>query len=97
MKSKSNKDSFVYKAGIRYPFSLFLMLVLSMACIGVSQDRPNILLILVDDLGYGDLTSYGATDLQSPNIDNIINGGMRFDNFYANCPVCSPTRASLQR
>ena len=52
--------------------------------------KPNILLIMADDLGYGDLSSYGAADLQSPNIDRLIQGGMRFINFYANCPVCSP-------
>jgi arylsulfatase A-like enzyme len=52
-------------------------------------------MILVDDLGYGDLSSYGANDLQTPNIDRLMTSGMRFDNFYANCPVCSPTRASL--
>jgi len=57
--------------------------------------KPNILMILVDDLGYGDLSSYGATDLKTPHIDRLISAGMRFDNFYANCPVCSPTRASL--
>jgi arylsulfatase A-like enzyme len=57
--------------------------------------KPNILMILADDLGYGDLSSYGATDLQSPNIDGLVKSGLRMDNFYANCPVCSPTRASL--
>ena len=56
---------------------------------------PNMLVILVDDLGYGDLSCYGATDLQSPQIDGLVSQGMRFDNFYANCPVCSPTRAAL--
>jgi len=56
---------------------------------------PNILMILVDDLGYGDLSSYGAEDMKTPNIDKLIASGMRFNNFYANCPVCSPTRASL--
>jgi arylsulfatase A-like enzyme len=50
---------------------------------------------MVDDLGYGDLSSYGAKDLKTPNIDRLIASGMRFDNFYVNCPVCSPTRASL--
>ena len=60
-----------------------------------AASRPNILVILVDDLGYGDLSSYGATDLRSPNIDQLVSVGMRFDRFYANCPVCSPTRASL--
>ena len=57
--------------------------------------RPNVLVILADDLGYGDLSCYGATDLKSPNIDKLIAAGMRFGNFYANCPVCSPTRAAL--
>ncbi len=57
--------------------------------------KPNVLVILVDDLGYGDLSCYGATDLKSPHIDKLVASGMRFDNFYANCPVCSPTRAAL--
>lgn len=57
--------------------------------------KPNILVILVDDLGYGDLSCYGAKDLKSPNIDRLVASGMRIDPFYANCPVCSPTRASL--
>jgi len=59
------------------------------------EGKPNILMILVDDLGYGDLSSYGATDLKTPHIDRLMTAGMRFDNFYANCPVCSPTRAAL--
>ncbi len=57
--------------------------------------QSNILVILADDLGYGDLSCYGAKDLQTPNIDNLVAAGVRFDNFYANCPVCSPTRAAL--
>lgn len=60
-----------------------------------SAGKPNILMIMVDDLGYGDLSSYGAKDLKSPCIDSLMKSGMRIDNFYANCPVCSPTRASL--
>ena len=62
-------------------------------CLGA--DQPNIVMILVDDLGYGDLSSYGANDLQTPAVDDLVHRGLRFDNFYANCPVCSPTRASL--
>jgi arylsulfatase A-like enzyme len=50
---------------------------------------------MADDLGYGDLSSYGAGDMQTPHVDALVAGGMRFDNFYANCPVCSPTRAAL--
>ena len=60
------------------------------------QERPpNILLILTDDQGYHDVSYYGTKDIKTPNIDEIATNGMRFDNFYANCPVCSPTRAAL--
>lgn len=60
-----------------------------------AADQPNILLILADDLGYGDLSCYGAADLKSPHIDALAKQGLKFTNFYANCPVCSPTRAAL--
>ena len=56
----------------------------------VAAGPPNVVVILVDDLGYGDLSSYGATDLKSPHIDMLVSRGMKFSNFYANCPVCSP-------
>jgi len=59
------------------------------------DNRPNVLIILTDDQGYHDVSYYGTTDLKTPNIDALQSDGMRFDNFYANCPVCSPTRASL--
>lgn len=58
-------------------------------------DKPNIVLIMVDDLGYGDLASYGARDMQTPHLDGLMERGLRLDQFYANCTVCSPTRASL--
>ena len=57
--------------------------------------RPNILLILTDDQGYHDVSYYGTQDIRTPHIDQLAAEGMRFDNFYANCPVCSPTRAAL--
>ncbi len=56
---------------------------------------PNIIVILVDDLGYSDLSSYGSPDIQTPHIDSLAKQGLKFTNFYANCPVCSPTRAAL--
>lgn len=58
-------------------------------------EQPNILMILTDDQGWGDVAAYGSKDLKTPAIDALIAAGMRFDNFYANCPVCSPTRAAL--
>lgn len=57
--------------------------------------KPNIVMILVDDLGYGDLSYMGAPDLKSPHLDGLAARGMKFSNFYANCPVCSPSRAAL--
>ena len=60
-----------------------------------AERPPNVIVILADDLGYGDLQSYGAKDLVTPHVDALMERGMRFDNFYANCPVCSPTRAAL--
>ncbi|TWU07732.1 sulfatase-like hydrolase/transferase [Stieleria varia] len=74
--------------------------VLALTCLhwrsgAVAAERPNVVMILADDLGYGDLSSYGATDLRSPHVDRLVSDGLRFSNFYANCPVCSPTRASL--
>ena len=60
-----------------------------------AEDRPNVVVILADDLGYGDLSCFGARDLRTPNIDRLIRSGMKFRRFYANCSVCSPTRAAL--
>ena len=60
-----------------------------------AEKQPNIIFMFADDLGYGDLSSYGARDMRTPHIDGLMQAGMRFDNFYANCPVCSPTRAAL--
>ena len=62
---------------------------------GEIQEKPNVIVIMADDLGNGDLSFCGAEDLQSPNIDALFKSGMRFDFAYANCPVCSPSRASL--
>lgn len=57
---------------------------------------PNVILIIADDLGYSDLGSYGSDFYESPNIDKLANNAARFTNGYANCPVCSPSRASFQ-
>ncbi len=60
-----------------------------------STRRPNIVLILVDDLGWADLACYGSDLHQTPNVDALANRGMRFTDAYASAPVCSPTRAAL--
>jgi arylsulfatase A-like enzyme len=60
------------------------------------NSRPNVVLILVDDMGLHDLSVEGSTFYQSPHIDKLAHGGMRFTQGYANCRVCSPSRASIQ-
>lgn len=57
--------------------------------------RPNIVIILSDDQGYGDVGCYGAQDVKTPHLDRLAQSGVRFTSFYANAPMCSPTRASL--
>ena len=60
-----------------------------------AQERPNVVLIVADDLGYGDLGSYGAPDIRTPNLDRLARDGARLTQFYANASVCTPTRAAL--
>ena len=63
----------------------------------VAQDakRPNVLIIVADDLGYGDLGFQGGKDVPTPNLDGLARTGTRCTNGYVSCPVCSPTRAGL--
>ena len=57
--------------------------------------RPNVILIMTDDMGYADLASYGGTDIRTPNIDSLARDGVRMTDAYANGVLCSPTRAAL--
>jgi len=75
-------------------FSLLFICLFSSAQ-GIINKNPNIIIILADDLGYHDVSYYGTKDIQTPNIDLLCTSGMRFDRFYSNSSVCSPTRASL--
>lgn len=60
-----------------------------------AQQKPNIVYILADDLGYGDLSCYGQKRFSTPNIDRLASQGMLFTQHYAGCPVCAPSRSSL--
>ncbi|MGA8875338.1 MAG: sulfatase-like hydrolase/transferase, partial [Candidatus Korobacteraceae bacterium] len=59
------------------------------------RSKPNIIVILIDDLGYRDVGVYGAKDIPTPQIDSLARNGMRFTNSYSACPVCTPARAAL--
>ena len=60
-----------------------------------AESKPNIVFILVDDMGYADIGCMGAKDIRTPNIDRIAAEGVKFTDFYANAPVCTPTRAGF--
>src|SRR5688572_32878938 len=80
----------------RLCFTLLGLLIAAQAAVAQKAERPpNIVLIITDDAGYGDLGSYGAPDVRTPNLDALARDGVRFTDFYANAPSCTPTRAGL--
>lgn len=83
----------------KYFFPSFLLLsfcMLQQRSLGQSaSSKPNIIFILADDLGWGELGCYGNTFNETPNLDNLAAGGIRFTQAYAAAPLCSPTRASI--
>ncbi|MGB7325944.1 MAG: sulfatase-like hydrolase/transferase, partial [Rubripirellula sp.] len=60
-----------------------------------ADDRPNIIMLLADDLGHGDLSCFGSPAVKTPHLDRLADKGMLFSRFYAGSAVCSPTRASV--
>jgi len=72
-----------------------MLLGLLTAGLGQAAERPNVIIILADDLGRGDYSAFGTPDVLTPAIDRLAREGMTFRNFYANSCVCSPTRAAL--
>ncbi len=87
----------IYRTHLKSTFLILLFFTTAhYSCLASkNSSKPNIIVILVDDLGYGDLSIQGGKDIRTPNIDKLFESGMQFKNFYANCTVCSPTRASL--
>lgn len=79
----------------------FLIILVSFACKkqvsekANREQKPNIVFILADDLGYGDLSCYGQKQFQTPNLDKMAAGGMRFTQHYSGTTVCAPSRSSL--
>ncbi len=96
MKHKVNRREFIkYAAG-----GAAAVVIPNCSCSVVGRakatvERPNIIVIMADDLGYGDIGCYGSKKIQTPNIDALARGGMKFTDYHSNCPVCSPTRAAL--
>jgi arylsulfatase A-like enzyme len=74
---------------------LAIGIVTSCAANASFAQQPNIVIISIDDMGWGDFGVYGSTHSQTPNINSLANQGTRFTQFYAGAPICSPSRASL--
>lgn len=72
-----------------------LLILLGIPAAYSQQQKPNIIVIFADDLGYGDLGSYGHPTIQTPNLDRMAAEGMRFTQFYVGAAVCTPSRAAL--
>lgn len=68
---------------------------LILSLVGAAAERPNIVIILADDLGYGDLSCYGQTAFTTPHLDELASRGMRFTDAYSGSPVCAPSRSVL--
>ncbi len=77
------------------PFCVVASLCVAFVMHAQPAPRPNIVFIMTDDAGYGDLGSYGAKDIRTPNLDRLAREGVRLTDFYANAPSCTPTRAGL--
>ncbi|WP_276481611.1 sulfatase family protein [Paraflavitalea pollutisoli] len=81
---------------IRLSFTCLTVFVLCTATVlGQSRDKPNIIIIMTDDLGYGDLSCYGATRIQTPHIDQLARHGLRLTNGHATSATCTPSRYAL--
>ena len=84
------RRNFIRKIGAA---SFFIATGTYLSC--TREQKPNIVLIVVDDLGWKDLGCYGSSFYETPNVDSLAASGMRFTAAYSACPVCSPTRAAL--
>ena len=74
---------------------MFAIMIVLPAGVSTAQDKPNIIFVMVDDLGYGDLGSYGQKRIKTPVLDQMAKEGMRFTDFYAGSTVCAPSRCVL--
>lgn len=78
-----------------YHHKLLLSILLFTCLHGIAQERPNIIYIMADDMGFADLSSYGRKDYQTPHLDKLASQGIKFTNAYAGGPLCTPTRVSF--
>lgn len=74
---------------------LVIVLLSHLDLVRAATDKPNIIVVFIDDMGWGDLSCFGNNEAATPNVDRLANEGLRFSQFYVNSPICSPSRCSL--
>lgn len=74
---------------------MIILMICPFAWSAPSQSRPNIILVFIDDMGWGDLSCFGNTNVTTPNIDRLASEGIAFEQFYVNAPICSPSRVAI--
>ena len=79
---------------IRYLLSILAVCCSFAAAMAADATKPNVVIILCDDLGYGDLGCYGHPTIRTPNLDKMAADGMKFTSFYSAAEVCTPRRQS---
>jgi arylsulfatase A-like enzyme len=85
-------NSVFFKSFKFYYLVLFIFFVAQLAS---GQERPNIIFIMADDLGYAELGSYGQKQIKTPHLDQLASEGMKFSQFYSGSSVCAPARSVL--
>jgi len=79
--------------------SIIVLLVSILVLLGgyanKANEKPNVIVIFIDDMGYADLSCFGNPVVKTPNIDALAQQGIKFTNFYVNSPICSPSRVAL--
>ena len=80
----------------------YLHLLAAALCLGMAlptpaaqTGSPNVLLVFIDDMGWGDFSSFGNSEVATENVDRLAAEGLRFEQFYVNSPICSPSRAAI--
>lgn len=79
----------------RFVSSFAFVFVICITVVGEAVERPNIVVVFIDDMGWSDLSCYQGTRTKTENIDTLAEEGIRFQNFYVNSPICSPSRVAL--
>jgi len=79
----------------KFIYLIILVALFAPAASHAKVARPNIVLVFIDDMGWGDFSCFGNTDVKTPNIDRLAEEGLRFEQFYVNSPICSPSRTAI--